>query len=142
MMPRYAPLLALLALPAAAEEALVDYVVENGASIPAPLVAHGGGPADGRAVFDRAGCAACHRAPEGERETAEGPDLAGVGARLTEGEIRLTIVDPAILSPETEMPAYYAVGRPGEIPDDLVGRTRLSAEEVELLVSWLVTLRD
>lgn len=137
MIPKRAALLlvTLIAPAAAAEAPLVDYVVENAASIPAPLVEGAADPAAGAAVFDAAGCAGCHGADAG-------PDLAGVGARLSEGAIRLAIVNPAILWPETAMPAYYAIGRLGEVPDDLVGRTRLSAGEVEALVAWLAARKD
>lgn len=140
MIPKRAALLlvTLIAPAAAAEAPLVDYVVENAASIPAPLVEGAADPAAGAAVFDAAGCAGCHGADAPDA----GPDLAGVGARLSEGVIRLAIVNPAILWPETAMPAYYAIGRLGEVPDDLVGRTRLSVGEVEALVAWISARKD
>lgn len=136
-MKRLAAILLLLASTVAAEDALVDYVVENGASIPDPLVEVQGAERDGAALFASAGCGECHIAPGGADGPAIGPDLTGVVERLTAGEIRLTIVNPAILNPETEMPAYYAVGVLGEAPENLVGRTRLTAAEVERLVAWL-----
>ncbi len=129
-MRRALPFLLLLAPAAAAEEALVDYVVEDAAAIPAALAPPAGGPDIAAALFESAGCAGCHGA-------GKGPDLSDIGARLTEGEIRLMIVEPRIVYPETEMPAYYTPGRFGEAPDELVGRTRLSAGEIEALVAWL-----
>jgi sulfur-oxidizing protein SoxX len=126
---------------AAASAPLVDYVVENASSIPDPLVAWDGPSAMGAAVFVESGCVDCHRAPGFEGGPNIGPDLADAGARLTPGEIRLMIVEPAISTPETEMPAYYSVGIAGAVDDDLVGRTRLSAEEVEQLVAWLSSLK-
>lgn len=132
-------LLIALAPAAAAEDALVDYIVENAAAIPAPL-AEGGDAATGPAVFAEAQCAGCHATPENEDAPPIGPDLSGVGARLTEGEIRLMVVAPMVPFPNTEMPGYYIVGEIGEVPDELVGRTRLSALEIEHLVAWLKTL--
>ena len=56
-------------------------------------------------------CLICHKAPEpAERFMGEiGPDLAGVGARLTAGQIRLRLVDQSRLNPKTVMPPYYRV---------------------------------
>lgn len=124
------------------DEPPVDYVVRDAASIPEPLVDLPPGLRVGGAiVFERAGCSECHRTPGKPDAPAIGPDLTGVGGRLTEGEIRLMIVDPRIPLPQVEMPAYYAVGVFGVAPDELVGRTRLSAVEVERLVEWLADLK-
>ncbi len=137
---RYICALALGGAAMAAEVPLVDYVVENASSIPEPLAEWSGPVATGAAVFAAEGCADCHRAPGHESGPNIGPDLAGVGDRLTTGEIRLMIVEPSIAVTNSEMPAYYAVGIAGEVEDDQVGRTRLSATEVEQLVAWLATL--
>ena len=47
-------------------------------------------------------CLICHRAPEpAERFMGEiGPDLAGIGARLTPAQIRLRVVDQSLLNAE------------------------------------------
>ena len=141
-MKRLALILLIFASGAAANEALVDYVVENGASIPAPLVELDIAEKGGASLFASAGCGDCHITPGVVDGPAIGPDLNGVSDRLTAGEIRLTIVNPAILNPETAMPAYYAVGVLGAAPEELVGRTRLTAEEVERLVAWLSAPAD
>ncbi|MEX2518269.1 MAG: c-type cytochrome [Paracoccaceae bacterium] len=126
-----APLLALfLFAPAALAAELVDYVVLDAATIPAPLVEWSGGPAPGARLYAEAGCAACH---DGEA----GPELSEIAERLSEGEIRLMIVEPRVTFPQTEMPAYYTPGRLGEGPDELVGRTRLTALEIEKIVAFL-----
>lgn len=132
----------LAANPQAAEDVLVDYIVENASSIPAPLVEVETSGANGPSLFESAGCAECHAAPGYEDAPAIGPELYGVGDRLTAGEIRLMIVNPAILLPQTDMPAYYSIGQIGEVSDDLVGRTRLTAVEVEELVGWLATVAE
>lgn len=124
--------LALILAPITAEAAvLVDYVVNDGASIPAPLADWSGGPGPGEALYRSAGCAACHDGPDA-------PDLADIGRRLTIGEIRLMIVEPRIPFPETAMPAYYTPGRMGEAPDELVGATRLTALEIEQIIAYLM----
>lgn len=122
--------LLLLATPAAAEP--VNYVVENAASIPAPLSERPGDPAVGAELYRSAGCAACH-------ETGEAPKLDAVADRLTEGEIRLMIVEPRIVHPATEMPAYYTPGRFGAAEPELVGRTRLSSAEIEAVIAFLLS---
>lgn len=123
-------LLLFLIAPAALAQELVDYVVEDAVSIPAPLADWSGGPGPGARLYAEAGCAACH---DGEA----GPELSEVAARLNAGEIRLMIVEPRIAFAETEMPAYYTPGRLGEGPDELVGRTRLTALEIEQIVAFL-----
>lgn len=131
-------LASLLFLPAVALAGdPVAYTVVDGAEIPAPLAGVAGDPSKGAGVFAAAGCAGCHAVAGAEDGPAIGPSLAGVGARLAPGAIRLWIVDPTILAPETEMPSYHRVGLFGEVADDLVGRTRLTAADVEALVAWL-----
>lgn len=141
-MKRFATILLFFTSAATAEESFVDYVVENGASIPDPLVDVERDKGGGAVLFSTVGCGDCHIAAGMTEGPAIGPDLSGVSERLTTGEIRLMIVNPTILNPETEMPAYYAAGVLGEAPEELVGRTRLSAEEVERLVEWLSAPAD
>ena len=119
----------LLIASAAAAGELVDYEVLNAREIPAPLVEAAG---DGEAVMARAGCLDCHN-----RKLDTAPDLETVGERLSAGEIRLMVVEPRVRFPETAMPAYYAPGVHGVDPDEMVGRTRLSAAEIEAVVAYL-----
>ncbi|MGB0505806.1 MAG: c-type cytochrome [Pikeienuella sp.] len=119
---------------------LTPYTVENAASVPVPLAGLTGDAVKGPIVFAKAKCADCHAIPGEAEGSAIGPDLNAVGTRLTPGEIRLMLIDPRITYPDTDMPAYYAVGIYGEAPDELVGRTRLTAEEIEALVVWLSAL--
>src|ERR1700753_2916008 len=88
-------LLGLGVAPTAAQE-LRSYVVV-GDSIPDPLVT-GGDVARGRAIVANRTvglCLLCHAAPLPD-ERFQGtlaPDLAGVGSRLSEGQLRLRMVD-------------------------------------------------
>jgi sulfur-oxidizing protein SoxX len=77
--------------------ALVPYQV-SGDAIPEPLGGLQGDAVRGRAlVLDRSigNCLICHHAPEpAERFMGGiGPDLAGIGSRLTPAQIRLRVVD-------------------------------------------------
>jgi sulfur-oxidizing protein SoxX len=142
---------ALLALgycgPAQAEEPpLVSYVV-TGDAIPAPLTPTPGDPARGRAIVvnRRIGlCLLCHSGPFPE-EKLQGnlaPDLAGTGARWSAGQLRLRLVDASRLNPDTIMPPYYRVGGLDRVAPALRGKPILSAQQIEDVVAFLVTLRE
>lgn len=124
------PILLLSAAPGAAfAQPLTDYVVTDGRSIEEPLAEWSGAAEPGGALFTSAGCAACH---DGE-EAAGADELAAID----EGEMRLMIAEPRIADPDTEMPGFYAPGEYGVAPDELVGRTRLTALEIEQIIAWL-----
>jgi len=127
-MKRLAAILLTIYMPAKAAE-LVPYIVVNANAIPKPLVE---GPADpelGAALMLGAGCSACHQ-----------KDLNRISLRMTDGEMRLMIVAPELRVRATAMPAYYKVGVYGEVPDNQVGKTRLSAAEIEAIIAYLKTL--
>ncbi len=124
---------------------MVVYRVVDGA-IPAPLTGGLGDPARGRAVAldpERGNCTICHPAPlpEAEFQGDVGPDLAGVGARYGPGELRLRVVDPKALNPDTVMPVYHRVEGLYRVLERYRGEPVLTAQEVEDVVAWLATLR-
>jgi sulfur-oxidizing protein SoxX len=133
------------ALPAAADGLVAFEVVDD--AIPRSLTGAPGDPARGRAIVAdrRVGlCLLCHAGPFPE-ERFQGdlaPDLGGVGDRLSEGQLRLRIVDSRRLDPATIMPAYYRVDGLQRVGAAWQGRPILSAAEVEDVVAFLVTLRD
>jgi sulfur-oxidizing protein SoxX len=116
-------------------------------AIPAPLNGARGNPARGREVIvnRQVGlCLLCHSGPFPE-ERFQGtlaPDLAGAGARLSEGQIRLRIVDPGRLNPGTIMPAYYRTEGLTRVAPAFRGKTVLTAEQIEDVVAFLATLRE
>lgn len=122
-------------------------VAHAGDAIPASLTGAKGDPARGRAiVVNRQGglCLLCHRGPFPE-ERLQGdlaPDLTGVGTRLSEGQLRLRIVDPGRLNPATIMPAYHRTGGLTRVAPAWRGKPILSAVEIEDVVAFLTTLRD
>ena len=88
-------------------------------------------------------CLLCHTAPIPE-ERFQGdlaPDLKDVGARFTEAQIRARIVDPSKANPDTIMPAYYRTEGLARVADAYRGKTILSAEQIDDVVAYLVTLR-
>src|SRR6478736_8837259 len=95
---------------AASAQALRPYAIV-GDAIPDSLTGAPGNAARGRAlVVDRSStCILCHSGPFPE-ERFQGelaPSLAGAGSRWSEDELRMRLVDPARLNPNTIMPSYY-----------------------------------
>jgi sulfur-oxidizing protein SoxX len=88
-------------------------------------------------------CILCHAVPgSGVRAMGNlGPPLAGVGARFTEGQLRLRIVDSLRLNPDSIMPAYYRVEGLNRVARELRGKPVLTAQQVEDTVAYLKTLR-
>jgi sulfur-oxidizing protein SoxX len=137
---------AALALPGrAAAQALQPYVV-TGDAIAASLTGAPGDAARGRAlVLNRTStCILCHSGPFPE-EKFQGdlaPGLAGSGGRWSEGQLRLRIVDASRLNPATIMPSYYRVDGLTRVGAAWRGKPILSAEQIEDIVAYLVTLRQ
>ena len=69
------------------------------------------------------------------------PPLSGVGARLSAGQIRLRVVDPTRLKRDAIMPAYYRVDGLNDVALPYRGKPILTAQQVEDVVAYLVTLR-
>jgi sulfur-oxidizing protein SoxX len=137
---------AALALPGpAGAQALQPYAVA-GDAIAASLTGAPGDPAQGRAlVLNRTStCILCHSGPFPE-EKFQGdlaPDLAGSGGRWSEGQLRLRIVDASRLNPATIMPSYYRIDGLQRVGLAWRGKPILSAEQIEDIVAYLVTLRQ
>lgn len=121
--------------------------IRQGDAVPEPLGGLIGDPDRGKAiVLDRANanCLICHAVPvEGQVFMGElGPPLAGVGDRLTVGQIRLRMIDQSLINPDTIMPPYYRVQGLQDVAPEFAGRPALGAQEIEDVVAWLVTLKD
>ena len=116
-----------------------------GEEIPAPLTGAKGDPVRGRALVANRQvglCLLCHSGPFPE-ERFQGnlaPDLKG-SARLTEGEIRARIVDPRRSNPDSIMPAYFDTGGLARVAPSYRGKTILTAEQIEDIVAYLMTLK-
>jgi L-cysteine S-thiosulfotransferase len=129
-----------------AAEVVRPYVVV-GDAIPASLTGAPGDPVRGKVILvsrQTGLCLLCHSAPlpEEKFQGTIGPDLKGVGSRLTAGQVRLRIVDQSILDPGTIMPAYYRLDGLDRVAPAFRGRTVLTAEQIEDVVAFIMTLRD
>jgi len=138
--------IAVLASVEAQAQALVPYRIENGA-IAQSLTGVKGDPAKGRAIVverQKGLCLLCHSGPFPE-ERFQGdlaPSLVGTGSRLSEGEIRLRMVDSTKVNEKTIMPPYYKTEGLERVAANYKGKTLLSAQEIEDVVAFLVTLKD
>jgi L-cysteine S-thiosulfotransferase len=109
----------------------------------APLTSEAGDPAKGRQLVRTKGlCLSCHvmPIPEDADHGDVGPDLSGVGARYQPAELRLRVVDPKILNPDTPMPSFYKKEL-HRVQKKFEGQTILSAQEVEDVVAYLASLK-
>ncbi len=70
-----------------------------------------------------------------------GPELDGVASRYTEGELRMLIVDPKKVFPDTIMPAFHKDGPFVRIKENCKGKVMLSPSRVEDVVAYLKTLK-
>lgn len=128
----------------AAAPPLESYRIE-GDAIHAPLVPGVGDPLRGREVISgRDGnCLLCHAVAEtGVRFMGDiAPPLSGVGGRLSEGQLRLRIVDSSRLNPDTVMPSYYKVEGLVRVAPAWRDKPVLTARQIEDVIAYLKTLK-
>lgn len=131
---------------ASAQDALKPFAIV-GDAIPAALTGAKGDAARGRAIVTNRQvglCLLCHSGPFPE-ERLQGtlaPSLAGAGARSSEGQLRLRIVDASQLNPNTIMPPYYRLDGLTRVAPLFRGKPILTAEQIEDVVAFLMTLRE
>jgi sulfur-oxidizing protein SoxX len=136
----------LLTAGARGETPLHPYTVV-GDAIPASLTGAPGDPVRGREIVTNRQvglCLLCHSGPFPEQkfQGTLAPDLSGAGSRSTEGQLRLRIVDASRIKPDTIMPPYYRVDGLTRVAGAFQGKPILSAEQIEDVVAYLMTLRE
>ena len=134
----------LLSSPASAAD-LIKYQINNDA-IATSLTGKAGDPVNGKKLATnrkKGNCLACHSMPIPEQAFHGniGPDLKGVSNRYSEGELRLRIINPKVLNSETIMPAFYRVDGLNLVIKKFAGKPIISAQDVEDIVSYLMTLK-
>jgi len=127
------------------EEQLRPYTV--GDAIPHSLTGAKGDVERGRSIVvnRQVGlCLLCHSGPfpEEKFQGTLAPDLKGTGARWSEGQLRLRIVDASRLNPDTIMPSYYRIDGLTRVAPAFQGKPVLTAEQIEDVVAYLAALRD
>jgi sulfur-oxidizing protein SoxX len=117
-----------------------------GDAIPASLTGEKGDAARGRGIVaDRnvGLCLLCHSGPfpEVRQQGTLAPDLRGTATRLTEGQIRLRIVDSSRVNPATIMPPYFRTESLSRVAPAFRDKTVLTAAQIEDVVAYLLTLK-
>jgi sulfur-oxidizing protein SoxX len=117
-----------------------------GDAIPQSLTGAKGDPERGRAIVANRNtglCLLCHSGPfpEDHFQCNIGPDLSGAGARWSEGQLRLRIVDARKFNPATIMPPFYRVDDLTRVPAAYRDKPVLTAVEIEDVVAYLMTLK-
>jgi sulfur-oxidizing protein SoxX len=131
---------------AAGDAGLARYEIVSDA-VPTSLTGTPGGPARGRAILvnRQVGlCVLCHAGPFPEERLrgSLAPDLAGVGSRLSVGQLRLRVIDASRVNPSTIMPPYYRTDGLTRVAPAYAGKPILNAEEIEDIVAFLATLTE
>lgn len=135
-----------LAVAQAALSPLVKFQIKDG-GIAASLTGRAGDPQRGRDVVANrqlGNCLACHAISALSSEPYHGnigPALDGIASRLSEAELRLRVVDPTKLNPDTLMPPFYRVDGLNKVMRQFQGKPILNADQVEDVVAFLETLR-
>lgn len=88
-------------------------------------------------------CILCHSGPFPE-ERFQGnlaPDLGMSAAVLTAAQLRARIVDASRFNPDTIMPSYFKKDHFTRVAPQFANKTILTAQEIEDVVAFLVSLK-
>lgn len=135
----------ILAATACGQKPLVPESAIQGDRIPAPLTQTAGDAIRGAQIFaarDQGHCVLCHQigAIDVPFQGNVGPALDLVAARLDAAQIRLRIVDYQRVVDGALMPSYYRTDGFHQVGDPYKDKPVLTAQQVEDLVAYLVTL--
>lgn len=134
---------------ALAEDVKPEAVKFTDMTVADSLTGKPGDAAAGQKVFvDRklGNCLACHEVSALKKELFHGnvgPSLDGVADRWKPAELRAIVTDSKqVFGPETVMPGFYSLNVGVNVRKDLVGKTILTAQQVEDVVAYLETLKE
>ena len=123
-------------------------VVFDGISVENSLTGMPGNPEEGKKVFANrklGNCLACHANSDMNDQPFHGevgPSLDGVGTRYPEPMLRTIVINAKkVFTDETVMPGFYSLEVGQDVRENLIGKTVLSAEQVEDVVAYLATLK-
>ncbi len=72
-----------------------------------------------------------------------GPPMDGVADRYSEAELRGIVANSkSVFGEQTIMPAFYSMKVGVRVADKFAGKTILSAQQVEDIVAYLMTLKE
>ena len=114
----------------------------------ASLTGVAGDPVAGRKLSisrKQGNCLACHVNDDASSESFHGevgPELNGVGSRWDTAQLRGIIVNSKNTFEGTIMPSFYRVKNGARTLKKFEGKTILSAQQVEDVVAYLLTLKE
>lgn len=131
-----------------AELAPGEIKFEDGAVV-TPVTDMPGNPEEGAKTLANRGlgnCLACHAVSALSKEQFHGdvaPPLDGAADRWTPEQLRAIVADAKqVFGEETVMPGFYSLNVGINVRKDLVGKTILTAQQVEDVVAFLGTLKE
>jgi len=124
-----------------------EYKVEDEA-IKASLTGQAGDAGNGKKVFlnrKKGNCLACHVVASLKDQPFHGqvgPPLDGTASRWSEGELRLRIVNSKLVNEDTIMPAFHRSDGLHRVLKKFKGKPVLSAQEVEDVLAYVMTMKE
>ena len=143
-----AGLVSAFAFPIQAEEIKPMNVAFTDGAVEGSLSGKAGDAAEGRKVFmarKLGNCLACHEnsdIPEQPFHGEVGPMLDGAGDRWSEAELRGIVANAKEVFPDTIMPGFYVDAGFNRTLEKFEGKSILSAQQVEDVVAYLLTLKE
>lgn len=144
----------MLASAAAAETVAPQQVKYEDGAVAASLTGTPGDPAAGETIMNKGAgnCIACHQVTALEHLAFHGeigPSLDGAGSRWSEAELRGIVSNAKVMFEGTMMPSFYKTEGFIRLGDAYTGKAHpgnpdplLTAQEVEDVVAYLMTLKD
>ena len=121
-------------------------VVDEG--VPKAFTAEAGNADRGKKIYanrKKGNCLACHVTTDLKSMPFHGdvgPSMDGVASRYSAAQLRLRVANPKALNEDTIMPAFYRNDGFTRVLKKFKGKTVLSAQEVEDVVAYLMTMKD
>ena len=125
-----------------------NHYIVSGDAIEKALNGLTGNPESGRELVrnqNKGNCLACHQfpIPEEDFHGTIGPSLATVSLRLTEAQLRLRVTDMKLINPVSIMPGFFrAPEKMTRLSPLYENKTILTAQDIEDIVSYLITLKS
>lgn len=133
---------------AVAEDVKPMAVSFSDGSVETSLTGVAGDPVNGRKVFanrKQGNCLACHMNGDLSEESFHGevgPPMDGVSGRWSEAELRGIVTNSKMMFEGTIMPAFYVDSGYERPLEDFAGKSILTAQQVEDVVAYLLTLKE
>ena len=138
----------VFAVPALADEVAPSDVMFNEGLVEASLTGKAGDATAGRDVFANrklGNCLACHANSEMPEQSFHGevaPLLDGVADRWEEAQLRGIVANAKMTFEDTMMPAFYIDSGYVRPLEGFEGKSILTAQQVEDVVAYLMTLKE